>query len=129
MKAPTLSYYMHDGPTAFSIEAAGPLTASSPVALAIVASLPGLDKQGSLLAIRTVDESEASQNGILELQGDSIVFERVIAPYLVTQRQAEDVPRSSVMVTPRNYKFRYAGTVKTGDSAAYVFRITPKKNR
>src|SRR5207302_6442289 len=27
MKAPTLSYYMHDGPTAFSIEAAGPLTA------------------------------------------------------------------------------------------------------
>jgi hypothetical protein len=53
----------------------------------------------------------------------------VIGPYLVAQRQAEDLPLSSVIVTPRNYKFRYAGALKTGDSAAYVFRITPKKNR
>jgi hypothetical protein len=104
-------------------------TESGPVALAMVASLPGLDKQGSLLAIREVGESERSQYGILELQGDSTVFERVIAPYLVAQRQAEDLPLSSVIITPRNYKFRYAGAVKTGDSAAYIFRITPKKNR
>jgi hypothetical protein len=94
-----------------------------------VASLPGLDKQGSLLAIRDVGESERSRYGILELQGDSIVFERVIAPYLVAQRQTEDLPASSIVITPRNYKFRYAGAVKTGDSAAYIFRITPKKNR
>src|SRR5258708_141275 len=106
-----------------------PFTESSPVALAIVGSLPGLDKQGSLLAIREAGEFERSQSGILELQGDSIVFERVITPYLAAQRQAQDMPRSSVIISPRNYKFRYAGTVETGDSAAYVFRITPKKNR
>jgi hypothetical protein len=106
-----------------------PFTESGPVALAIVASLPGLDKQGSLLAIRDVGESERSQYGVLELQGDSIVFERVIAPYLVAQRQAEDLPLSSVIITPRNYTFHYAGEVKTGDNAAYIFRITPKKNR
>jgi len=106
-----------------------PFTESGPVALAVVASLPGLDKQGRLLAIREVGESERSQYGIVQLQGDSIVFERVIAPYLVAQRQAEDLPLSSVIITPRNYKFRYAGAVETGDNAAYIFRITPKKNR
>jgi hypothetical protein len=103
-------------------------TESGPVAVAIEASLPGLDKQGSLLAIRETGESERSQYGIVELQGDAIVFERAIAPYFVVEGQAEDVPRSSVIITPRNYRFCYAGTVETGDSAAYIFRITPKKN-
>jgi hypothetical protein len=111
------------------LHARDPFTESGPVALAIVASLPGLDKQGSLLAIREVGDSERSQYGILEHQGDAIVFERAIAPYFVAQRQAEDVPRSSVIITPRNYRFCYAGTLETGDSAAYVFRITPKRNR
>jgi hypothetical protein len=104
-------------------------TESGPVALAVGASLPGLDKQGSLLAIREAGQSERSQYEILELQGDSIVFERVIAPYFIAQRQAENLPLLSVIITPRNYKFRSAGAVKAGDSAAYIFRITPKKNR
>src|SRR5260370_20464420 len=94
-----------------------PFTESDPVALAIVASLPGLDKQGSLLAIREIGESERSQSGILELQGDAVVFERVIAPYLGAQRQAEDLPPSSVIINPGNYKFHYAGRVETGDHA------------
>jgi len=111
------------------LHARDPFTESGPVALAIVASLPGLDKQGSLLAVRELGESERSQYGLLELKGDAIVFERAIAPYFVAQRQAEDVPRSSVIITPRNYRFCYAGTLETGDSAAYVFRIRPKKNR
>jgi hypothetical protein len=111
------------------LQARDPFTESGPVALAIVASLPGLDKQGSLLAIRDIGESERSQYGIVELQGDAVVFERAIAPYLVAQNQAEDLPLSSVVITPENYKFCYAGVVETGDSAAYVFRITPRKNR
>ena len=39
------------------------------------------------------------------------------------------MPLSSVLITPQNYKFRYAGLDDTGDSAAYIFRITPKKRR
>jgi len=111
------------------LDARDPFTESGPVALTIVASLPGLGKQGSLLAIREVGESERSQNGILELQGDSMVLESVIAPYFLAQRQAEDLPISSVLITPRNYKFRYAGAVEAEDKVAYIFRITPKKNR
>jgi hypothetical protein len=111
------------------LRARDPFTEAGPVALAIVASLPGLDKQGSLLAIRDIDQAERSQYGILELQGDAIVFQRAIAPYLEAEHEAEDLPLSSVIITPENYKFCYAGVVETGDSSAYVFRITPKKNR
>jgi hypothetical protein len=110
------------------LNARDPFTESGPVALAIVASLPGLDKQGSLLAIREVGESERGEYGIVLLQEDSMVLERVIAPYFLAQRQAEDLPISSVIISPRNYKFRYAGEVEAGDKAAYIFRITPKKN-
>lgn len=111
------------------VQARDPFTESGPVALAITASLPGLDKKGTILAIRKVGESERSQYGILEVQGDAIIFERAMAPYLEAQRQDEDVPRSSVIITPRNYRFCYKGTVETEDSSAYIFRITPKENR
>ena len=111
------------------LHARDPFTESGPVALAITASVPGLNKQGCLLAIRDVGESERSEYAINELQGDSIVLARVIVPYLIAQRQAEDLPLSSVLITPRNYNFRYAGIVETGDSAAYIFRISPKKSR
>src|ERR1700693_218345 len=97
------------------VQARDPFTESGPVALAIAASLPGLDKKGSILSIRKVGESERSQYGILEVQGDAIIFERAMAPYLEAQRQEEDVPRSSVVITPRNYRFCYAGTVETED--------------
>ena len=111
------------------VEARDPFTESGPVAIALVASLPGLNKEGTLLAVRGVGESERSQYGVLKVEGDAIAIERAIAPYLDAQRQEEDLPRSSVVITPRNYDFCYAGTVEAGDSAAYVFRITPKKNR
>jgi hypothetical protein len=100
------------------------------VVVAIEASLPGLDKQGSLVAIREVGgESERNQYGVVGIDGDSIVFERAIAPYLAEQREAEDLPRSSVVINPQNYKFCYAGAAETGDRTAYIFRITPKENR
>jgi hypothetical protein len=103
-------------------------TESGPVALAVGASLPGLNKQGSLLAIHEVGQSERSQYEILELQGDSIVFERVIAPYFIVQRQVEDLPLSSVIITPRNYKFRYAGAVKSRECSVHISDCTEEQS-
>jgi hypothetical protein len=111
------------------LQAADPFTQAGPVALSVVASLPGLEKQGSLLAVRTVGGSARNQYGLLDLQGDPIVFQSIIAPYFSAQHQAEDIPLSSVIITPLNYKFHYAGQVETGDHSAYIFRIAPKKNR
>ena len=104
-----------------------PFTESGPVALAITASVPGLNKQGSLLAIRDVGESERSEYAITEQQGDSIVLARVIVPYLIAQRQAEDLPLSSVLITPRNYKFRYAGLADTGDQCGLHLSDHPQE--
>jgi len=84
------------------LQARDPFAESGPVALAIVASLPGLDKQGSLLAIREVGESEREEYGKVLLHGDSAVFERVIASYFLAQRQTEELPLSSVIITPQN---------------------------
>ena len=111
------------------LHARDPFTESGPVALAMTASVPGLNRQGSLSAIRDVGESERSEYAVTEQQGDSIVLARVIVPYLMAQRQLEDLPLSSVLITPQNYKFRYVGRVDMGDRAAHMFRIAPKRRR
>lgn len=112
-----------------SIQKRNPFTESGPVAVEIEASLPGLYKQSRLLAIRQTGESERSEYQVLRIEGDVTVVQEVIARYLAVQEQVEDLPMSSVAITPANYKFRYMGEVGTGDTSAYVFRITPKKKR
>jgi hypothetical protein len=111
------------------LHARDPFTESGPVALEIDASLPGVDKQEHLLAIRHIGESERSEYLLLQAGGDPIVWKRAIAPYLLLQRHSEDLPLSTVMITPLNYRFRYKGVVETKDNSAYVFQITPRKKR
>ena len=112
-----------------SIQARDPFTESGPVLVEIQASLPGLYKQSSLLAIRQTGESERREWQVLQIEGDLTVTQEVIAPYLAIQDRVEDLPISSVEITPANYKFRYIRAVGTGATSAYMFRITPKKNR
>jgi hypothetical protein len=106
-----------------------PFTQSGPVAIEIAASLPGLYKESRLLAVRKTVESERYQYLVLQVEGDATVLEEVITPYLAVQDKIEDLPRSSVAITPANYRFHYVREVGKGASSAYVFRITPKKRR
>jgi hypothetical protein len=112
-----------------SIQERDPFAESGPVLVEIDASLPGLYKQSSLLAIRQTGESERREWQVLQIEGDLTVTQEVIAPYLAVQDRVEDLPLSSVEITPANYKFRYMGVVGNGVASAYMFRITPKKNR
>ena len=112
-----------------SIHERDPFTESGPVAVVIEASLPGLNKESRLLAIRLTGESERSEYHVLQSDGDAVVTRAVIAPYLWAQQQVEDLPLSSVLITPANYKFRYLGEVATEGAPAYAFRIVPKKRR
>ena len=106
-----------------------PFTESGPVAVVIEASLSRLNKESRLLAIRLTGESERSEYHVLQSDGDAAVTCEVIAPYLAAQLQAEDLPLSSVLITPANYKFRYLGQVATAGAPAYAFRIVPKRKR
>jgi hypothetical protein len=112
-----------------SIRERDPFTESGPVLVEIEASLTGLYKKSSLLAIRQTGASERREWQVLEVEGDLTVTQEVIAPYLAVQDRVEDLPLSSVEITPANYNFRYMGAVGVGATSAYMFRITPKKNR
>jgi hypothetical protein len=112
-----------------SIHRRDPFRESGPVAVMIEASMPGLHKQSRLLAIRETNSLERSEYKVLESQGDAKVTEEVIAPYLAGEKELEDMPLSSVIVTPANYRFRFMGQVGTGASSTVVFRIVPKKRR
>lgn len=104
-------------------------TESGPVEIVIDASLPGLHKQSREVAIRQTGESERGEYRVLQNEGDATVSRDVIAPYLAAQKQIDDMPRSSVQITPANYTFRYMGEFLTGGSSTYVFRIRPKNKR
>lgn len=104
-----------------------PFTESGPTLVAIEASAPGLYKESRMMAIRQTSQSERSEYQVVRMEGDAIVMHEVVANYLKTASQMEDLPFSSVAITPANYKFRYTGEVGAGDTSAYVFQIVPRR--
>jgi len=95
----------------------------------IDASLPKLEKQGRLRAIRRLLPRGRPEYQVLEIAGDQTVRQQVIVRYLSAEARVAAIPASSVAITLANYKFRYKGAVKTGGTIAYAFLITPRKNR
>jgi hypothetical protein len=112
-----------------SLQERNPFTESEPIEVEIEASLPGLGKEASMLAVRQTGASERSEYSEIKLNGDSTVRRQVIARYLAAEDEAEGLPYSSVAVTPANYKFRYVRSLETNGTTVYVFQITPKKKR
>jgi hypothetical protein len=108
------------------------LEQSSPWSLETIeieASLPKLEKQGRLRAIRRLLPLGKPEYQVLEIAGDQTVRQQVIVRYLSAEVRAAAIPASSVAITLANYKFRYKGAVKTGGTIAYGFLITPRKKR
>ena len=101
---------------------------SRPVAISIDASLPGLYKRAELLAVRDRDESARPKYYLLAVGGDGTVLAEVIGRYLEAAQQMDDIPACSLAITPANYKFRFAGEVRTGTTPAFIYRITPKRS-
>ena len=95
----------------------------------IEASLPRLEKQGRLRAIRRLLPLGRPQYRVIEAAGDETVRQQVIFRYLSAEVRAADIPVSSVAITPANYKFHEKGAVEIGGKLAYVFLITPRKKR
>ena len=49
--------------------------------------------------------------------------------YVALQEEIENLPLSSIQISPENYTFRLRGEVKTGIGSAYVYDISPRKRR
>jgi hypothetical protein len=106
-----------------------PFKQSAPVGVFIEASLPELYKSAAMLAVRRQGEDKRSKLQVLQIAGDGTVADEVIERYFVLRQEVDILPRSSVAITPSDYKFHYSGEVRTGGAAAYVYDITPRKNR
>lgn len=106
-----------------------PLSDGGPAAVLIQAALPGLYKDAQLAAVRQTGENERNEYSILYMMGDGTVVKEVMARYFELDRKIDDLPLSSILISPANYKFRFRGEVKTEANGAYVYDIVPKKKR
>jgi hypothetical protein len=120
-------------PAAVALErffAEQPAHSRAPVeTIEIEASLPKLNKNGRLRAIRRALSARQLEYEVLELSGDSMVNHELIARYLSADRRATELDTASRAITPVNYKFRYVGSAQLHDDQTYMFRIIPRKRR
>src|SRR5487761_1980502 len=77
--------------------------------VAIVAKLPRLEKQGKLIALRTISTLGKIGYKILGFQGDDTIKQEVIARFL--QAEMEATKSEDMAITPANYKFRHKGSI------------------
>ena len=105
-----------------------PFKQSGPVGVFIEACLPEHYKSAALLAVRKQGEDKRSEIHVLQIAGDGTVADEVTDRYFALRQEVDILPLSAVAVTPSNYKFHYAGEVRTGGAVAYVYDITPKKS-
>jgi hypothetical protein len=95
----------------------------------IEASLPKLNQNGRLRAIRRALSAHRPEYQILEVSGDSMVKHQLIVRYLHADERAAELDNASTAITSPNYKFHYMGPVQLGKDVVYAFRIIPHKKR
>ncbi len=95
--------------------------------VAIVAKLPKLEKQGKLIALRTISTLGKIGYKILGFQGDDTVKQEVIARFI--QGEMEATKNDDIAITPVNYKFRHKGSIEQNGQRTELFQISPKKKR
>src|SRR5689334_17447839 len=95
----------------------------------IDASLPQLQKQGRLQALRRISRLGRITYEAIRFEGDKTVKSNIIARYLAAEAEAQSGDESQLAVTPANYKFKYKGRSGGGDNQIYIFQLTPRKKR
>jgi hypothetical protein len=111
-----------------SIQNRNPFTELGPIGIEIEASIPGLDKQGSLFAIRQTGASELGEYTINRLDGDTLVKQQVIARYLEAEKQAERIPILPSLLPPRIISFTMRGPWRLTRLRRTSFRLLPERS-
>jgi hypothetical protein len=93
----------------------------------ISGSLPKLQKQGKLRALRHITALGRITYDALRFQGDNTIKKEVINRYL--QQETESTGDPTVAVTPANYKFKYKGRQMLDGRDSYVFQVSPRTKR
>lgn len=95
----------------------------------IEASLPRLQKQGRLHALRRISALGRITYEMLRFEGDGTVKKEVIARYLTAEAEAQKDQSPLLAMTPENYKFKYKGRNQLDGRDVHVFQVTPRKKR
>ncbi|MCZ2153746.1 MAG: hypothetical protein LC114_07575, partial [Bryobacterales bacterium] len=94
----------------------------------IEASLPSMQRSGTLTAHRTLrGESDVTYSHV-EFTGDNSVKSDVIARYLNAEKEALQKPLD-VALDLDNYRFTYRGVAMYLDRRAHVFQVNPRQDR
>jgi hypothetical protein len=95
--------------------------------VSIDAKLPRLEKQGKLIALRTISKLGKIGYKILGFQGDDTIKSEVISRFIEAEMEASK--GEDIAITPANYKFHHKGTLDQAGQRIELFQITPKKKR
>ena len=95
--------------------------------VSIFARLPKLEKQGRLMALRSITRLGKIIYKPLGFSGDSQVKQEVITRYL--SAEVEDRDDSETAITPANYKFHLKASITENAHRTYIFQLTPRKKR
>jgi hypothetical protein len=92
----------------------------------INASVPKLNANGRLHALRMMSHVGRITYRVLGFQGSNAVKTQVIARYLQAEQQGQSNPH--LTVAPVNYKFKFKGPRRLDSgNDVYVFALSPKK--
>lgn len=93
----------------------------------IDASVPKLQKEGKLHALRNISKLGKITYNALGFSGDKAVKSEVIARYLTAETQGDG--SGDIAITPANYKFKYKGLQDHDGEQVYVLQVSPRKKR
>lgn len=94
----------------------------------IDASVPKLNKQGKLHALKNISKLGKITYHALGFGGDNMVKTEVIARYLSAEVQANQ-DNADLAVTPQNYKFKYKGMENIDGRDVYVMHVSPRHKK
>jgi hypothetical protein len=98
------------------------------LAVQIDASLPHLQKRGSVSGLRLVSQTGQIAYQGLQFTGDNTIKTNVIARFLANDTSPSK-GIASAGVTRQNYSFVYEGTSDYNGLSAFVFRLKPERRR
>lgn len=93
----------------------------------IDASVPKLNKNGKLHALRHISKLGKITYNMLGFNGDNAIKKEVIARYLSADTQTQE--GQNISISPENYKFKYKGMQEQDGQLVQVFQLSPKKKR
>lgn len=89
------------------------------------ASVPKLQKQGKLKALRKISKVGKITYRMLGFEGDTSIKKEVIARYMSEEANPQSGP--DLGINPNNYKFKFKGLRSEAGRPVYVLSLSPKR--